>query len=299
MNLSRTVLGALLMTLVLASCSETIIDPFDNEDRLFTIYGYLNPLDTLQTIRIIPVSRRNEPLNGARESIKTIEAEVFSIDMTGLTVVEWEHSLKQFPDGSWGHFFTGNFPVRAGHTYRLVITKVDGSTTIAQTTVPDNADQLLIERSDPYLDPTLGLVQDITIPGDRNLWDFQVFYRVRGGGFSKSVIVPKSIPRPDGGGPWTVVLPIGRDQEVVFEAIRNTNLLGDGLIAQLVSMGLLFRVVDDNWESYLNQTDEQLMNRSDSGSNVLNGAGYWGAMGLLSHEWSVSIELSRALGYDN
>jgi len=302
MNLTRTCIGALIMVCLLASCRDTIIDPFDNEDREFTVFGYLNPLDTLQTIRIIPVSRRNEPLNGARESIKTIEAEVFSIDKTGLTVVEWEHSLRQFPDGSWGHFFTGNFQVRAGHTYRLVITKIDGSTTTAETTVPNNADALILERSDPYLDPFLGVVQDITIPRDRNLWDYQTFYRIHGGGYSKSFLVPRTeeaMGPPERAGPWIATLPIGQDQRVVGPQLIGTPLVGGDFNAQLKSMGLLFRVVDENWSSYLNQTDAQLLSRGDTGSNVRNGAGYWGSMGLLLHEWEVSSELSRALGYDS
>jgi hypothetical protein len=300
MNLSRTVIGAVIMMFALTSCRDTVIDPFDNGDRLFTVYGYLNPLDTLQTIRIIPVSRRNEPINGARESIKTIEAEVFSIDMTGLTVVEWEHSLKQFPDGSFGHFFTGNFPVRAGHTYRLVITKVDGSTTTAQTTVPNNGDALIVERSDPYVDPVLGLVQEVVIPGGRYLWDYQIYYTVKGGGFSKSVLVPKETSEHfEGPGPHTITLPLGMDQQTVFSAIDDSPLTGGTFNAKLTSMGLLFRVVDENWSAYIDRSDSELLNRGDTNSNVRNGAGYWGAMGLLLHEWLVPVELSQALGYDS
>lgn len=301
MRSTRVILGVCLTMMVLSSCRDTAIDPFRNDNRLFTIYGYLNPLDTLQTIRIIPISRRNEELNPARESISTIEAEVYTIDMTAFTVNEWTHSIKQFPDETWGHFFTGNFPVRPGHKYRLVVSRVDGSSTTAETIVPNNADNVPIGRSEAYLDPVLGLVQDITIPGDRNIWDFQTVYRVAGGGFASTVVVPFDQPESEKTtAARTIKLPIGNDQGSVAQALAGTPLVGgEDFRSRLVGMGLLFRIVDDNWASYIDQGDEQLLARGDVGSNIRNGAGYWGSMGLLLHEWSVAPELSQALGYDN
>lgn len=292
--------SAVMMVFVLSSCRDTTIDPFDNGDRLFTIYGFLNPLDTLQTIRIIPVSRRNEPLNGSRESIKTIEAEVFSMDLSDFTVREWQHSLKQFPDNTWGHFFTGNFAVRAGHTYRLIITRIDGSSTTAQTTVPNNGDLLIVERSDPFLHPTLGLVQNVTIPEGRNIWDFQTIYRIRTGGITRQIIVPFEEADPlVMFGARTVTLRLGQDQGAVARAIAALPQAEGVSDTRLVGMGMLFRIVDENWFTFIDKTDAEILSRGDSFTNVRNGAGFWGSMGLLSHEWPVPLELSQVLGYSN
>jgi hypothetical protein len=289
---------SLVLILALVSCRDTVIDPFENVNRRFTVYGYLNPLDTLQTVRIIPVSRRNEPLVAAEESFSSIDAEVFSVDLTAFTVNEWTHSLKRFPDNSVGHFFTGNFPVHPGHTYRLIITRVDGATTTAQTTVPNSPAGINVDRSDAYLNPSLGYSQDITISGDAKIWDFQTIYRVIGTGFSAAVIVPFGETNPNvGTGPWTVTLPISQDQSTVAETIAGVRSEdGDAGIA-LIGMGLLFRIVDDHWASYMDQTDSQLLSRGDHESNVVNGAGFWGSMGLVLHEWGIRPELSEALGY--
>jgi len=292
------ILSVMIMVLLLASCRDTTIDPFENDNRIFTIYGFLNPLDTLQTVRVIPITRRNQEVSGTRETQNTLDAEVFSIDLTASTFHEWEHSLKQFPDNTWGHFFTGNFPIFAGHTYRLIVSRKDGSSTSAETTVPFDASQLILERSEHYLDPVLGVVQDIIIPDGRNLWDFQTIYHLRSSAGSGRIVVPFELPDPlTEPGPWTVTLPLELDQGTVARAIAGSILVNEESGTRLIGMGLLFRVVDDNWFVYQSQTDAELLSRGDNLSNVSNGAGFWGSMGLLSHEWNVSKELSEALGY--
>ncbi len=300
MRVSRTLLGVMIMVLFSTSCNDTTIDPFDNEDRLFTIYGFLDPLNTLQTIRIIPITRRNEEVNGARALQSTFDAEVFSIDLTASTIVEWIHSLKQFPDNTWGHFFTGNFRVRAGHRYRMVITRKDGSVTTAETIVPFNAEGIDLKRSEPYFHPVLGFAQDVTIPGGRNVWDFQTVYILQNGAATGRILVPFENLEPfTGSGPWTVTLPLEQDQNTVAQEIAGSLLVGEETNARLIGMGLLFRVVDDNWITYQDQTDTELLSRGDNLSNVVNGAGFFGSMGLLLHEWNVPLEFSQALGYSN
>ena len=64
MRFVRSILWIFLVSLTLSGCDDTFLDPFENEQRYFTVYGFLDPLQARQTVRVIPVTRFAEDISG-------------------------------------------------------------------------------------------------------------------------------------------------------------------------------------------------------------------------------------------
>ena len=81
MKILRPILliGLLFVT---ASCGDTFIDPFDNDDQFFTIYGYLDVIQTEHAVRVIPVTRTPEHITSPSDGQATIDAVVTSTDLS-------------------------------------------------------------------------------------------------------------------------------------------------------------------------------------------------------------------------
>ena len=93
-------IGLLLAT---ASCDDTFIDPFDNDARYYTIYGFLDVRETEHAVRVIPVTRFPERITSTSGPQSSIDATVTSTDLhTGATII-WRHNLEKLSDGTYGH----------------------------------------------------------------------------------------------------------------------------------------------------------------------------------------------------
>jgi len=46
-----------VLSLSSLACSDTIIDPFENDEQYFTVWGYLDQLSSNHSVRVIPVTR--------------------------------------------------------------------------------------------------------------------------------------------------------------------------------------------------------------------------------------------------
>ena len=119
MRFVRSILWIFLVSLTLSGCDDTFLDPFENEQRYFTVYGFLDPLQARQTVRVIPVTRFAEDIQGPAEGQAFIDARVYTRDLTDSTSTLWTHELKRLDDGSYIHLYHADFLVQPGHTYRL------------------------------------------------------------------------------------------------------------------------------------------------------------------------------------
>ncbi|MFB3133259.1 MAG: DUF4249 family protein, partial [Rhodothermales bacterium] len=126
-------IGLLLAT---AACDDAFIDPFDNDERYYTIYGFLDVRQTEHAVRVIPVTRFPERITTTTDPQSSIDATVTSTDLhTGATII-WRHSLDKLSDGTYGHIYRATFIVQTGRTYRLEVQRSDGKTASAETRVP-------------------------------------------------------------------------------------------------------------------------------------------------------------------
>ncbi|MGB1048148.1 MAG: hypothetical protein ACPG3U_00515 [Rhodothermales bacterium] len=81
---------ALILAGTLSGCDDTLIDPFDNEERYFTVYGYLDMLETRHTLRVVPITRFAENIETI-DGESDIDAQVFTTDMVSGQRTQWQH----------------------------------------------------------------------------------------------------------------------------------------------------------------------------------------------------------------
>lgn len=290
----------LLLLLLLAGCEDTLIDPFNNDGKYFTIYGYLDALERNHEVRVIPITRRGQKITNPENPQSQLDAEVRSIDMLSGQTVQWTHYLERLDDGTYAHIFRASFLVTAGATYRLEVERSDGIMVYAETRVPIVNNAALFEAEPVYFSEDSSLVyQDIHIPEIDSPWDIQAIYLWGGGPINRRVFVPygRRGQRSEDGG-WDLRVNISEDQAVVKENILNSRIQGfeNPVQVNLSAMGVQMRVLDENWDPPEGLFDPELLADPDRLTNVVNGYGFWGSVGLYRQEWNACV-LSGVLGY--
>ncbi|MCZ6758063.1 MAG: hypothetical protein O7C39_07255 [Bacteroidetes bacterium] len=297
------VLITLVSAIVWQGCSDTVIDPFSNDGKYYTIYGFLDVLETEHTVRVIPVTRHAERISTPSDPQADIDARVFSTDLRTGYRREWSHSLVQTEDGSYGHIFKSQFIVNPLRTYRLEVVRSDGKMATAETTVPYIPDAALFEKGPEVFSPdSTELYQDIYIPRIASPWDIQGIYLWGGGGtINRRVYVQhgRSGYRTADGG-WQMRLTISEDQAVVRENIQwsiDTGDITEATLVGITALGVQLRILDQDWDPPAGVFDPEVLSAPGAFSNVINGYGRFGSIGLYIQEWNAE-HLSVALGYD-
>ena len=236
------VLITLVSAIVWPGCSDTVIDPFSNDGKYYTIYGFLDVLETEHTVRVIPVTRHAERIGRPSDPQADIDAQVFSTDLRTGYRREWTHSLVQLEDGSYGHIFKSQFIINPLRTYRLEVVRSDGKMATAETTVPYIPDAALFEKGPEVFSPdSTELYQDIYIPRIASPWEIQGIYLWGGGGtINRRVYVQygRSGYRTADGG-WQMRLTISEDQAVVRENIQSESPLWVSSSGFSIRIGIL------------------------------------------------------------
>ena len=287
-----------LSLVLFSACDSTSIDPFQNDDRFYTIYGFLDQTANFQpgathALRVIPVTRRIERIETPSDDQANIDARVFSIDTVTGQEIEWGHSLDKLDDGNYGHVFRSSFFVVPGRTYRLEVRRSDGIMTSAETTVP-SLSSVVAQRPLPVRSEIdQQVLQDILLPDVATIWDTTVIYRLR---VATCFVGPTTIQRlpyeksgeltTEG---WILTAVVSSDKEMIAEQLNEPNLY-------LCAMGVEVKVLDANWR--LPSTEEELSAAmfANVPSNVENGYGFWGSIGLLQSDWQISDSLAVYMG---
>ncbi|MDA1028484.1 MAG: hypothetical protein O3B41_05460 [Bacteroidetes bacterium] len=284
-----------------SSCSDTTIDPFENEDKYFTIWGYLDQLSSNHSIRVIPVTRFAERILSPTDDGAQIDAEVFSTDLASGERTRWNHTLAELEDGSYGHVFSSHFLINPKRSYRIDVVRSDGKTTSAETRVPAiNADTLFVRGPVIWEQDSSFVYQDIYIPQIASPWEIKALYRWHGGDQSFRMSVPYGRPgvRTEDGG-WKVRLNITEDRPEVQKTVDwaiSIGMIPPSGRHQLVTMGFQVRILDANWDPPNGIFDPEVLAQPGVLSNVENGHGFFGSIGLFIQEWQVDT-ISKALGY--
>ena len=306
----RHILAAVLVVLV-AGCGETSIDPFDNDEKYFTVYGFLDQLETNHAVRVIPITRNAERILTPTEDNR-IDARVFSIDQTTGQIREWTHEFEELEDGTYGHVFRARFLIQPGRRYRLEIVRADGKMSWAETQVPTVPDAALLERGpvDFNADSTEAR-QTIVIPRIPSPWNINSIHLLNnqnvglpggtGGALQAFFFVPygRSGHRTADGG-WQITLNLTQDTRTVRKTVADYRAQGayDDTPESVLAMGVQVRILDAGWDPPEGIFDPEILAQPGVLSNVEHGLGYFGSIGIYRQEWPVERPLAKALGYE-
>ena len=291
-----------ISTLLGSSCAGDFIDPFENEDRFFTIYGYIDAQDISHKIRVIPVTRQEAIIRNQSDLQSALDAVVTLTDMSNGEVFEWEYSLEKLGDGTFAHIFRSDFVVTPGGHYRLDVTRTDGVQAWAETIVPHIPDSAFYQLGSVSFSEDSSVVeQEVLIPGNLNPWRFEAIYSWTGDFFNRRVFVPYGRKGDDlGKSGWSTTLSISQDQGAVFETIKESLRTGkilDDTPLILTGAGLRVTMLDINWKlpDGLDDSDDQIAPGFQE--NIHNGYGFFGSIGYYTQEWE-ACDLSGPLGYE-
>ncbi|MFQ5569685.1 MAG: hypothetical protein ACE5G0_08410 [Rhodothermales bacterium] len=276
------------MLFATSSCDDPFIDPFENNDRYFTVFGFLHERETEHTVRVIPVTRHPERIASPTDPQATLDATVTSIDLGTGERHTWQHTLERLDNGNYGHIFRTHFIVQRGHTYRLEVRRSDGVTAAAETTVPNLS--AIVPEFGPFhvsADTTV-VTQDVVLPGIASPWNIEVLYRLR-----PAVRIPyeRTGERTDDGG-WRFTLDLTNDRGFLSSlfGIPSPQVLWE-------AMGLQIEVLDDQWDPPDGVFDPEVLAQPGRLSNVENGYGFWGSVGLFQLDWPISCEMRDIMGF--
>lgn len=281
----------LVAALVGSGCEDTV-NPFVDTPRYFTVYGFLSTDADTQVLRIEAVRRTVDlPQPGPLDAVVT------TTDLTTGEVVTWRDSLVLFANGMRGHVFFGPFRAQHGHPYRLEIRRSDGQVTSASTRVPDrNSPRIGIEPRPSDVSNGVA-VHPVTFPN------------VVGTPRQVAVTYRFAPPRPDY--PFRDVrlvyerpnmgTRVGTDWQVRVNYsldVDSLNRLFAGRIPPLYAVGVRLAQGDSLWvpPAGLTYFDFDILIEPTAMTNVENGFGFFGSVGMQRAEWGVSRALTDALG---
>lgn len=256
----------LLFTYAMSGCEEHA-NPLVGEERPFTLFGYLNPKASNQTIRVIPI----ENTFAIQESI---DAQVFSVDLNTSEEQQWKDSLVTFEDGEIGHVFVSSFQPEYNHTYRLEVVRSDGALSSVEVTVPPEIRMLPGQQvgvNFPYI---------LEIEEQPNIVQAEVRYV---GAALQPLLNPilhpvnvsyRSTEMRTAGG-WEININMINDVQVIKEEFEKVCLTTKWI--KMRSMALHVFIGDSSWVPPGGEFDERALIQPNVFSNVENGFGFFGA----------------------
>lgn len=278
----------LVASTVLSAC-ETAVDPFIEDDRFYTVFGYLDTATDLQAVRVIQLSQ----FIGAHD--EEMDALVSTTELETGQVVDWYPEFITFPDSSRGYVFRGPFRPIPGFTYQFDVVRSDGASARATTTIPVPAEITVAEptvaTSDAFQKVTWSEI-------GAEPFRVEVWYRFQGvrpgDPFLNAVIVYDETifgePR-DGG--WEALVRLTGDRLKVSQEL---NVAEDaGLI--LLGVGARLTMSDDAWRPPGGVFDKEVLVQPGTFSNVEGGFGFLGAVNQYTVEWTLSPEITTRIGY--
>jgi hypothetical protein len=257
----------LILLFLTAGCEEGV-DPVLGTDEVFSIYGYLNPREDLQAIRVYSIDGILEPAPD-----RPLDASVTSINRrTGESIV-WRDSVVTFYTSRIGHIFYARFRPDLDTPYTLTVTKSDGEGSTVDFNVPPEGQA---EIKDVF-SVLRNVVVRLTWSDAPRIINTRVTYAVKipfpdGSDTTTVRVVLKSgRAEENADGTWTVTILPSDDIGAIFTILnlqpgRNPILLDEIKVEAFV--------VSEEWESPIGIFDSELLVQPGTFSNVTNGFGF-------------------------
>jgi len=286
-------LVAMMAAAMLWTGCEDTVNPFVEEDRYFTLFGYLDTATDEQYLRVIPLRTDFAALEAGEidATVTTTEVE------TGRSIV-WRDSLITFDDGSTGHIFVSNFRPIPGWTYNLTVAREDGKRAEATTTIPvvDG-----VELDEPTIS-VAAVFQKIRWDNvDFPPFRVEVWYRFLnaspGQPFLDAVIPYGNVGDLYGqlvqGDKWEVLVRLTADKEEVTKELG----VSDDAQPFLMSVGMRLTMTSDSWRPPDGVFDREVLVQPGTFSNVDGGFGFFGSVNQFSYEWTLEPNITELIGY--
>lgn len=288
-----TIVAVAVAALVASGCEDQV-NPFIDEDRFYSVFGFLDTATDTQYVRVVAL-RKEFADSGAAG----IDARVFTTERETGRTTEWRDSVITFSDGSVGHVFLGDFRPVPGWTYDLVVERSDGIRATAHTTVPVRSD---VDIEDPILSGPQIAFQRVTWSDiDAPPFRVELWYRVAGTSpiepFRDAVVVYPDegtrLGEPLDDDAWQVVVSLSADREKVNEILGASS----DSSPQLFGVGMRLTMSDDQWRPPDGVFDEEVLVQPGTFSNVDGGFGFFGSVNQYTVEWVLSPEVTERTGF--
>jgi hypothetical protein len=290
---SLSLLLALFGAVTIWTGCEDQVNPFVEEDRYFTVFGYLDTASERQFVRIIPLRTDFAALEAGQ-----IDATVTTLEVETGQVVTWQDSLITYADGSTGHVFHAPFRPVPGWTYNLSVVREDGKRAETSTTIPLVTG---VELDDPTISVAAVFQKirwtDIDFPPFR----VEVWYRFLNTSpsqpFLSAVIPYGNVAEQYGklvqGNKWEVLIRLTDDKEDVTKELG----ISDDAAPFLMSVGMRLTMTSDSWRPPDGVFDQEVLVQPGTFSNVTGGFGFFGSVNQYTHEWTLSPDITSLIGY--
>ena len=175
--------------------------------------------------------------------------------------------------------------------------------TTAETRVPSLEGNLnTIKGPEVWSPDSTTVFQDFVLPGVASPWKIQGIYLWTSYWVNRRIFIPyeREGTRTEEGG-WAFRLNIWDDQQVVKDDIAwslSTGQQPTGAPYGLTALGFQVRILDKNWDPPEGVFNPEVLAQPGALSNVNNGYGFFGSIGVYREEWNVE-HMSLALGYPN
>jgi len=295
MSKMKNIFGAFFIAVaIFATGCEDQVNPFIDEDRFFSVFGFLDTATDTQYLRVVAL-RKEFADTGAAE----IDARVFTTERETGRTVEWRDSVITFRDASVGHVFLGDFRPVPGWTYDLVVERSDGIRTEAHTTIPVRTD---VDVEAPVFSGPQIAFQRVTWSDiDAPPFRVELWYRVAGTSprepFRDAVIVYPDegtrLGQPLADEKWQVVVSLSADREKVNEVLGASSSASP----QLFGVGMRLTMSDEQWRPPDGIFDEEVLVQPGTFSNVERGFGFFGSVNQFTVEWVLSPEATERTGF--
>ncbi len=283
--------AALLGAAFVAGGCEDTVNPFLDEPRHFTVYGFLSTDADTQVLRVEAVRRTVDlPQPGPLDAVVT------TTDLTTGAVTTWRDSLVAFRDGTRGHVFFAAMRPAFDRQYRLTITRSDGATTTATTRLPAR------------VAPQIAREPAVSEAGNGSAEHAVTFSGV--------TETPRQVAVTYRFAPARADFPF-RDVRLVYEDVDDGERAGDGWrvrvrysrdldtlgrifggnLPPLLAVGVRLAQGDAAWVPPGGTFDFDTLIEPTALTNVENGFGFFGSVSMQRAEWGLSRALTAALGF--
>jgi len=281
-----------LLALSIGGC-EDAVNPFVEEDRYFTLFGYLDTATDQQFVRVIPLRTDF----AAFDEIE-IDATVTTLEVESGHTVVWQDSVITYSDGSVGHVFHAPFRPIPGFTYELSVTRADGIQSRATTTIPLITG---VELDEPIISVSAVFQKIRWQDVDFEPFRVEVWYRFMsfapGQPFLNAVIPYGNVDELYGqfvqGDKWEVLVRLTGDKEDVTKELG----VSEDSRPFLMSVGMRLTMTNDTWRPPDGVFDREVLVQPGTFSNVEDGFGFFGSVNQYTHEWTLEPDITSLIGY--
>ncbi|PIQ61866.1 MAG: hypothetical protein COV99_07910 [Bacteroidetes bacterium CG12_big_fil_rev_8_21_14_0_65_60_17] len=270
-TLILSTLVAILVSLFLVGCEENV-SPVVPTERVFTMWGFLDPTVTGQKARVFRIEPVLEPTRPEPLGATMAVTDVASGQMT-----VWRDSLILFPDGFYGHVYQASQEIGFDREY------------LVELETPEGLASSVLVRTPPETSPELSEIQNVRFNVKfRVRWNrapqlldlkvrYHVGFRSRGssGAFTSGVVTLQTgaVETASDGTPVTLIEPTA-DLGTILQML---NLQAGRDEMTLDSITVAPFVASDEWRSPTGSFDAEVLVQPGTLSNVENGFGFFGA----------------------